>query len=217
MRVLPRTTLDQIEWFESRLAAWRRDPAAVGLAPAQAAELAAAVAAARAAHEAAEIARAAAQSATVALHAAAQTMESRGRAAVAQIKAFAAGPGGPAVYAAAHVSPPADPSPAGPPPEPADVAGAIDPDGAVLLTWRGTLARRTFYEVLRRLEGETRWTLLASVGAKRYLDHAVPPGTSAASYRVRAKRGRSASAASPAITVGLGVEPTAGAGLAVAA
>lgn len=86
-----------------------------------------------------------------------------------------------------------------------------------MLTWRGTLARRTFYEVLRRLEGETRWTLIASIGAKRYLDRAVPPGTTAASYRVRAKRGESASAGSPAITVGLGVEPTRRPALAAAA
>lgn len=57
---------------------------------------------------------------------------------------------------------------------------------------------------------EASWTVLDSVGAKRYLDDTVPIGTTAAHYRVRAKRGNHTSAANEAITVRLGVEPQTG-------
>jgi len=203
--VLPRTRLDKIEWFEGRLGQWLADPASIGLTPAQVDQLAAEVAAARAAHEEAERARNAAQSATLAFHTRAAAMEGDGRGLIAQIKAFAEATGDRGVYTRSDVPPPRDPSPSGPPESPTDLRGRITSDGAVELTWEGSLARRTFYEVLRRLAGEEAWTVLDSVGAKRYLDSTVPPGTSRVQYRVRAKRGTRTSPSALPIEVGLGV------------
>lgn len=210
MPVLPRTRIDKIEWFEARLDAWLADPAAIGLTVGQVTELAGHVAAARAAFDAAQIARNQAVSATAGFHAASAAMEGSGRDLIATIKAFAEASGDAGVYQSARVPPPAAPTPAGPPDPPAGVGAEITSDGAVSLRWRGSLAHRTFFEVLRRLDGEDAWTALAAIGAKTYLDGAVPVGTTGVQYRVRARRGTHASAASAAITVRLGVEPQTG-------
>ena len=78
------------------------------------------------------------------------------------------------------------------------------------LRWKGTLAHRTFYEVLRRLDGETAWNTITAVGEKAYLDTTIPPSTSGVQYRIRAKRGRHTSAANDPIRLHLGVEPQRG-------
>lgn len=215
--VLPRTRPDKIEWFETRLDGWLADPGSIGLTAGQVGQLAAEVAAARQAYLEAEMARNAARSATAAFHTVTGAMEGDGRGLIAQIKAFAEATDDAGVYERSRVPPPRDPSPAGPPEPPAGVRARITSDGAVALAWEGPLAHRTFYEVLRRLDGEPTWTVLDAVGAKAYLDDAVPVGTTGAAYRVRAKRGRQSSAASQAITVRLGVEPRRASALGVAA
>ncbi len=210
--VLPRTRLQKIEWFEQRLDGWLADPAAIGLTPAQVTQLAADVAAARQAYDRAQQTRNEAQSATVGFHAASAAMEGGGRDLITTIKAFAEASNDPGVYVQADVPPPntPTPTPTGPPDTPTHVTGTINSDGAVELSWQGSLRHRTFFEILRRLEGEASWTVLDSVGAKRYLDETVPLGTTAAQYRVRAKRGNHTSPANDPITVRLGVEPQTG-------
>lgn len=215
--VLPRTRLQKIEWFEQRLDGWLANPAAIGLTPAQVTQLAADVAAARQAYDQAQQTRNEAQSATVGFHAASAAMEGGGRDLITTIKAFAEASDDPGVYVQADVPPPSTPTPAGPPETPTHVTGTINSDGAVELSWKGSLAHRTFFEVLRKLEGEASWTVLDSVGAKHYLDETVPLGTTAAQYRVRAKRGNHTSPANDPITVRLGVEPQTGSALNLAA
>ncbi len=210
MRVLPKTRIGRIEWFEQRLADWSDDPGAIGLTGAQTLELAALVAAARQGHTRAEQARADARSATVGYHDAEGALSHSGSDLVAAVKAFAETSGDAGVYVRANVPPPSTPAPAGDPEPPTAVVGEITSDGAVRLAWKGSLAHRTFYEVLRRLEGEETWTLIASVGAKGFVDMDVPVGTGGVSYRVRARRGTSGSAASAPITLRLGVEPQTG-------
>ncbi|VAX37638.1 hypothetical protein MNBD_PLANCTO03-2134, partial [hydrothermal vent metagenome] len=217
-RVLPKTRIGRIEWFEQRLADWEADPGAIGLTEGQTTELAAMVTAARQKYLHAEQTRAAARSATVGYHEAEEALNHAGRDLIAMVKAFAEASDDPGVYVRANVPPPSTPTPVGDPEPPTGVVGEITSDGAVRLAWEGTLAHRTFYEVLRRLAGEETWTLIASVGAKAYLDMTVPMGTAGVSYRVRAKRGETASAASAPISLRLGVEPqTGGRGLSMVA
>lgn len=95
-----------------------------------------------------------------------------------------------------------------PPPEPPiDVAGFINGDGAVELRWKGTLAHATFYEILRKVDDETSWNLISSVGDKKFLDDTLSGGCTGVQYRVRAKRGNTTSASSDPIVFRLGVEP----------
>ena len=218
MGVLPSTRLAQIEWFEQRLAAWIANAAAIGLTPAQTTQLQGEIAAARGQYMAAQQARNDSKSATVGYYAASDALVDDGRDLIATIKAFAEATGDANVYVLADVPPPADPQPAGPPDTPTNVSGIINSDGAVELKWKGTLAHSTFYEVLRKIEGETTWTVIDSVGAKSYLDETVPVGTLSVQYRVRAKRAEFTSAANDPITIRLGVElQTGGVGLNLAA
>jgi len=210
MSVLPNTRLGRIEWFEQRLAAWAADPEAVGLTVDQIMALTPLVTAARTSYQAAQVARAESRGATLSFHTAEEALVATGRDLIATIKAFAETSDDPNVYVLANVPPPAPLSPAGPPNPPTDVRGAINSDGAVELKWSGSLAFRTFYDILRRLEGEPAWTLIDSVGAKSFLDSSVPVGATSVQYRVRAKRGEFTSAANEPITIRLGVEPQSG-------
>lgn len=218
MGVLPSTKLAQIEWFEQRLAAWVANTAAIGLSPDQVSQLQGEIAAARGAYMSSQQARNDSKSATVTFYDATVTLVDDGRDLITTIKAFAEATGDNNVYALADVPPPSDPVPAGPPQTPEGVEGNINSDGAVELTWKGTLAFSTFFEVLRKIEGETTWTVINSVGTKEYLDETVPVGTTSVQYRVRAKRGAETSAANDPITIRIGVEQQTGStGLNIAA
>ncbi len=218
MAVLPTTRLAQIEWFEQRLAAWLENAAAIGLTSAQVTQLQGEIAAARASYLASQQARNDSKSATVEYYSASDTLVADGRDLISTIKSFAEATNDPNVYVLANVPPPAEPTPAGPPDTPTNVTGSINSDGAVELKWSGTLAHSTFFEVLRKIEGETTWTVLDSVGAKKFLDETIPAGTPSVQYRVRAKRAGFTSAANDPITIRLGVEPQTGnTGLSMAA
>ncbi|MDQ7013695.1 MAG: hypothetical protein Q9O74_07330 [Planctomycetota bacterium] len=207
MGVLPEPLLQQIEFFEQRLAAWAADPAGIGLTGPQVAALATETIAARASYNAAQAARIASRDGTVNFHADTGTMAATGRGLIKEIKAFAQSTGDDSVYSKASIPPPAAPAPAGPPDPPTDVAGFINGDGAVELTWKGTLAYSTFYEILRKVDDETSWNLISSVGDKKFLDDTLSSGCTGVQYRVRAKRGNETSAGSDPIVIRLGVEP----------
>lgn len=218
MSVLPNSRIQQIEWFEQRLAAWLANAAAIGLWPAQVTQLQGEIAAARASYMTSQQARNDSKSATVGFYSTSDALVDDGRDLITTIKAFAEATNDPNVYVLANVPPPAEPTPAGPPDTPTNVTGIINSDGAVELKWNGTLAHSTFFEVLRMIEGETTWTVLDSVGAKEFLDETVPVGTLSVQYRVRAKRAEFTSAANDPITIRLGVEPQTGnTGLSMAA
>ncbi|VAX36148.1 hypothetical protein MNBD_PLANCTO03-174 [hydrothermal vent metagenome] len=207
MAVLPEPLLQQIEFFEQRLGAWAADPAAIGLTGPQVADLASETIAARASYNLAQAARIASRDGTVDFHTDTGTMATTGRGLIKEIKAFAQSTEDDSVYSKASIPPPADPTPAGPPETPTDVSGFINGDGAVELTWKGTLAYSTFYEILRKLDDETSWNLISSVGDKKFLDDTLSAGCTAVQYRIRAKRGNDTSSGSEPIAIRLGVEP----------
>ncbi|VAX39868.1 hypothetical protein MNBD_PLANCTO03-1795 [hydrothermal vent metagenome] len=207
MSVLPQSDIQMIEWFEERVAGWIADPAAIGLTPDQAASLLTFAGTARAAYQAAQQARNTSKSATVTYHNGSSDLRGFGADLLKTIKAFAEATDDPNVYALADVPPPAAPAPAGPPEPPTDVQGVITNDGAVELSWNGTLAYSTFYEILRKLDDETSWNLISSIGDKKFVDDTLAVGCTAVQYRVRAKRGTDTSAGSEPIIIRLGVEP----------
>src|SRR5690606_18457933 len=119
---LPRRKRQKIEWVQARAPAWSADPAAIGLAPQQAAQVEARLAAARAAQRVAIEARAAALVATQVYTEAAKALHTSAAEAIATIKSFAEASGDPSeVYRQAMVSAPAA---SGPARRPADV-GAV--------------------------------------------------------------------------------------------
>lgn len=197
-----------LTWLEQRIALWIANADSIGLTSGQTTLLNNKILAARAASDAALLARDNSKSATLTFYNGADDMKGVGADLVKTIKAFAATTGGPSVYTLANLSPPAPPSPVGPPVPATDLRGSINSDGAVELAWNGTLENRTFYEVLRKLDGEPGFTRIDSVGAKRYSDYSLPsdvPGC-AATYIVRAKRGSQVSVGTDPIIIRFGVD-----------
>lgn len=208
MPLVPQTKTGALSFFQSRLAAWSDDPAAVGLSPQQVADITAATSAAQDSLIAAQQVSNAARSATATNDTDIADMRAVGSGIIATIRAFAKTSGDPEVYALADIPAPKARTPAGTPDAPTLVRGAIDSCGAVELRWHGSLAYHAFFEVYRMFEGQREWTLLASVGAKAWTDATIPPGsTSAISYFVQARRGELRGEPSAPITIRMGVVP----------
>lgn|GEM_PF-3960196 len=137
-------------------------------------------------YQAALVARQASKDATGTYHGSTGNLRTLGAALVATIKAYAEATGDPGVYSAASIPAPADPTPSADPVAPTDIALSMRPQGYIDITWTGTVAGGTFYEVQRSLSGGAEWTTIASVPARTTLDQGVPAGTEQAFYRIRA-------------------------------
>jgi hypothetical protein len=198
MRVVPKQNVPAVSFFESHLNAWALDPAGIGLTPDRVAHLADLTAAARAAYIAQQRARIAARSATNTFEEAMNDLRAAGSACLAAVRAHAADDGtdAVAVYARAQIPPPADPAPIPAPGRPEITAQLHGNGGALRLTWRcknppGSAG--TLYEIRRTLTpdphgGAAGGGILAVVGAKRFLDYTLPPGTHQVTYSVTALR-----------------------------
>ncbi|MFG0285210.1 MAG: hypothetical protein ACF8R7_12370 [Phycisphaerales bacterium JB039] len=198
---LPRNTSDRIWFFRILADQWAElaDPAAaIGVSPAQVAQLEAVSAEALEAYRAALAAREAAQAATAKLSRAMSALGERGGALVGQVRAHARTTGDDNVYAAARIPAPKAPSPA-PAPRPPRLRGIdVKYDGALEITWDvtqpapGAQVHTQIERALQTGDGAGNigpWRLLAVTSAKRYLDRTVPAGTWAAHYRLGASIG----------------------------
>lgn len=87
---------------------------------------------------------------------------------------------------------PADPGPAPAHGEPYDLDADLDNNGHVVLTWKADAASAhtgVFFEIRRKLDGQSGFTLVGSTGTKTFTDHGIQSGTASAVYNVTAKRG----------------------------
>lgn len=209
MSVLPEARRDLITWFESRLAAWAADPTLIGLTPEQVTQLGIRIVTARTAADAQASAYDAARASTPEFHGAADALRSFGGELVKIIKATAESSGDASIYTIAEVPPVAAPTPLPAPQPPSDLAGAITPEGSVLLSWQGTTANGVTYLVERRLVGAdgstSPWSIVGAVQARSYLDEDVPLGLSMAQYRLTAQRDELAALPTAPATVLFGV------------
>ena len=177
-----------IEYLEDRIPLWQADPAAVGLSVEQVAAAALVTQNARDAYTSQQAALLAANNALTDRDQAIATMRTFVSGLIAAIRAYARSQNDPGVYAAAGLEPPAGPTPSPDPEMPTDLAAELGTQGAIDVSWEGSLALGTFYEVQRTLDNAATWTTVDSVATRSVLDDGVPAGTPAAGYRVRAKR-----------------------------
>lgn len=216
-RNLSGTRLKKLQWLEARIAAWVAANEEIGISDEQAADMAAKISQARNAFNAAEVIRAQSRSSTLAWHSAIDEAADFGAALVNSIKAFAQATSDPAVYSAAMVSPNDPPTPSGPPAVPENLKTEVLNTGGVEVMWEGSLAHRTFFEVFRRIPGQSAETLIASIGKTRFIDQTVPAGHGKVWYSVRARRGELASDTTDVVEVRLGVPGDSADGLALVA
>lgn len=195
--------------MEQRLALWTANADSLGLSSDLITQLNSRTVAARAAFNAASQARDNAKSATTTLHQTLTPFEETVRDAIKFIKAQASLD--PSVYADANIPEPKQPSPAPPPGMPEKVTTNLDNQGSVVLHW---LAANTpantgsAFRILRKLENEADFTLIATTGARTWTDTTVPRGTGEVSYQIQALRGALLSPASEAVTMYFGAAPT---------
>jgi len=205
---LPGTIAGRIDFFTQRLTAWAADPAAIGLTAPQIAELQTRLVAAGNAHSTVLATRQLAKNQTALQNAAMTELLDQGTGMIATIKAFADLSANPiSVYAAAEIDPPEERAGPLPPPEAAtDLSTELLNSGAVRVSWKGTVANGTFYDVYRELEGETGFTLIGSSAMRRFDDVTVPAGTTRAMYYTVTRRDALTSGESEPTLIRFGVQ-----------
>lgn len=202
MGVIPDSKQEILNWGTAHAPVFSANAVAIGLTVIEAGAFAAAVTAAQTAWNDAIAAREVAKAKTVTSDAAFGTLFDKASITVSTIKAFAdknANP--PAIYALAQIPMPAEPQPAGPPPAPQNVTCQIDNLGRVDVRWSGSTRYSTFFNVWRKLYGETTWTQVGATGSKSFVDATVPQGTPSAIYYVQGQRGQNVGEPSETIAV----------------
>ncbi|MBL0871559.1 MAG: fibronectin type III domain-containing protein [Phycisphaerales bacterium] len=204
---LPRKQGELIQWAEAHGALWAVAPTTVGLTAALTTEYQAAVSAAKAAVLTAEKARLASKNATQNLDDQLSSLRDLSGALIEVIKAFARSTCGEGVFALAGISPPAPPGTVGTPAQPTNLKVSLNPTGSLTVTWKATQpagASNTVYMIKRKLPGQSVYTLVDTVGGKRFTDNTLPIGVDGVSYIVQSKRGEERSPDSEAVSVTFG-------------
>lgn len=204
MSVLPDSRKDTLTWFETHESVWIAAAATIGLDVAQTTQLTAYIAATRLTLDAAEASRAQKLSDTQAFYNASDLLRTYGADLIKVIKAFAESTGSPGVYTTAQIPPPLAPSPRPAPVAATNVNGSVRADGSILVSWAGTIAYGTFYEVFRRVGALGAFTLVGSADTRSFIDTNVVPGTDQIAYQLVSKRDNQQSAPSASTTVYLG-------------
>ncbi|MGD1917326.1 MAG: hypothetical protein ACFCBV_14225 [Phycisphaerales bacterium] len=204
MATVPNRKQDMITFFATRLPAWQADPAAIGLSAEQVAALGVRLQAAQDAAGVQATKQAEAKAATEASNTEAQSLRGFGGSLINVIRAFAEASDDPSVYSAAQIPAPADPTPAPAPGMPTDITAAIDNAGSIDLAFKAENAQPhtgTVFEIRRKLDTESAFTLIGTSGEKAYSDATIPAGTTSAVYTITARRGELSSGTSENIFV----------------
>lgn len=183
---IPNTLPELIDWANTHKALWTLNQATIGLSAAQVTAFSSLVQNLSKSNDDAETARLASKGATLTLNGAAAAIRGVGGAYVSTIKAFAETTHNNAVYTLAGVSPDAPAGTVPPPNAPTDFSAQVTPEGYLFIKWKATQpASGVQYRVKRRLNGETEFTLIDTVGSiKKYLDKTLPFGVDRVDYIV---------------------------------
>jgi hypothetical protein len=212
MAIVPKNPANQVEFYRTHIPIWASDPGAVGLSVSAAAGLQTRLAVAEAALDAAREARNRARAATQAFRNAARDLHGRGASAIATIKAYAGGEGGPGVYPLARIDRPQRGSPRPAPAMPINLRASVAAWGGLRLEWDAPTSGAStgvYFQVFRGPVDGIDPPLVASTSGTFHDDPRPLAGGSV--YIVRAMRGSRFSASSPPLGVYL---PGGGAGAA---
>ena len=192
MPVVPSGFDAKIEFFETHLAPWAANTAAIGLSPSQVNAITVITAQARTAYNAAQAAREASKAATIEQKIALDLLAELGGDLVKTIRTFAETNNNDMVFSLAQLPAPAPPTPVGKPATPTDVTATLTTDGSVRVAFKATRAGGTSFLIQRAITQPggsiSPFTLLFSTDAKSFIDETVPNGLASVSYRVVASR-----------------------------
>ncbi len=224
MSVIPRTLVDRIQFFETHIPVWGKDPAAIGLTVAQLADLGTRTQQARADYENAQALRSQTKAATSTQNDSVDSMYDLGADLVKTIRAFAETTDNDSVYNLAEIPAPAAPTPTPPPESPTEVQLVVNAFGYCIINWKGSRANGTQFSLRRQVTevGGTPgpWTFAGTSTTNEYTDTTVPTGLATVSYVVVAQRASGVSDPSNIATLTFGtglVTNTSSEGLTLAA
>jgi hypothetical protein len=206
--VMPRDNAQMVTFGNMHIDPWNVNMVAIGVASADYMDFKSAASDAQAALTAAETARINSKAATDAYYSAVAKLRAKAAICVRSIQAKAKATGDTNIYALAQISPPDPRSHTGQPPaQPTTLRATLNPDGSITLTWKCSNPRgvsRVVYFVQRKLDTETEFTLVDTVGEKMFTDKNLPFGTQQAVYMITGKAGSLTGPVSEAFTVMFG-------------
>lgn len=208
MPIVPANDVAALEFFESHGPQWQSNAAGLGIPGPLAASIKADAVTTRGLYQAAIDARNASKAATLAWQSSLSNLRIEGSAGIAAIKATADNNANPnSIYELAQIPPPATPAPLPAPGQPFAFTVGVLASGALSLKWKmtGTQGGNLFYQVKRRLVGESAYTILGGSGNKTFIDETLPAGTDSVQYIVTAFRGQTAGLDSIPVPVQFGV------------
>lgn len=206
--IVPSGIVPKIQFFEDRTTKWGANAANLGVTQLAVTNFVAIVAEARKKYDEAQAARLALKQAIDDQSISVRTMARAGSDLIALIKAYAdARPTQAqrdATFALANLPVPTPPSAAPAPNTPTDLKVDPNADGTVTLKWKASGNAGAVYLVFRKNAGNTQFTQLGWVAAKKFVDGTVPAGTTSCQYYVQALRGAQTSPATLPVTVNFG-------------
>jgi hypothetical protein len=188
MSVVPRPIGEKLSFFEQHLPVWTKDPASIGLNSDQVAELSVLVSQAREKVDEVNDLRSRSRAATNSQSVAVGAMAELGGDLIKTIRAFAETNNDPNVFGAAQIPLPAPPTPAGPPDQPKILKAQLLSPFGLRITWEGSAARGTYFNVWRKLGGERSFSFVGTAKTRRLDDLTIPDGSASVSYFVAAHR-----------------------------
>lgn len=217
--LIPTKKADQLAFCESHWPVWLAEATNLSLTAAQVNVLKSLTVDARTAYDnsvtAKNAARAAIGDSNIALSAAVESAAEL----IKFIKAHASQQTNPdSTYTLAQLPIPQPPQPAPPPGQPEMFTVELQGSGAITLRWKAknaTPSSGAFFTIMRKLYGETTFSLVGTVGAKTFTDATVQIGTTGATYQVTAMRGLESGMPSVPVTIQFGVSGGGGGGVSV--
>jgi hypothetical protein len=188
MSVVPRPIGEKLSFFEQHLPVWTKGPASIGLTADQLAALSVLVGQAREKVDEVNDLRSRSRAATNSQSVAIGAMGELGGDLIKTIRAFAETNNDPNVFGAAQIPLPSPPTPSGPPEQPGLLEAQLLSPFGLRISWKGSAARGTYFNVWRKLGGETSFSFVGTAKTRSLDDLTIPAGSASVSYFVAAHR-----------------------------
>jgi len=189
MRLIPKSKTGKVAFFNSHVAPWTANAAAIGTTAGAVGDLQALIAAARTKLNEQTAAENAAMTATQAAKNAIAEMTQAGGDIIKAIRTKAASDGN-TVYELAQIPDTAAPTPVNTLGQPRGFKAELGGDGALTIKWKCSNPRASgmIYQVWRRVGSDAEFSYLGGTGAKMFVDNTMPAGSSLVVYKIQAMR-----------------------------
>lgn len=204
MTTVPTKKNEMLTWLQQRSPVWAESTDDLGLTESQVTAMQAQLMQAAAAYAAAVDARNTAKSLMQTADTKLNQLRQTAGALVRVIRGHAIATNNPDTYDIAEIPPPATPSSKGAPGIPTNLTSSADNMCRVMLKWKSTNSAAStgaVFQIRRKLAGQSKFRLIATVQGRKFQDDSIPAGTDSAIYIVKGIRGEAKGEPSEPTTV----------------